>query len=407
MLLVNSSFRGGGITSYAKEIISSYQGINDNTISVVIGDDNISPIDFDNVRVDKLDCEKITKDGVLRLLNIINTLQPDVILNSNANLMTICVPYISDKIKVISVAHSLKYSDADVAGFNAKFVDTVISLSNFSKKYLVRRFKIHDKCKVETVHNFVRATSSPYSCIESKLNGKTIIIVYPGGCSSAKAPDTVFRIVSKLIQQDLDFRFYWLGDTSLPYLHHFSEHVELDRFISDPRVVFTGKVSHELSVKIIESANIFLFPSRREGCPMSLLEAMKVGTIPIISNAKHASLEIIEDGYNGYVVKQNDINGYVARIEDIIRYHNKYRAIYTHCVDSFIKKLDFPIWKNKMDNIIFNEPLQHKARNKKFNVLRYFFDKLLLLTIFFLDRIASQQEALLVLYNFKSKLLKK
>lgn len=46
VLLVTSSFRGGGITSYAHEVVNCFS--NGNDMSVIIGDDTQLPFDRSN-----------------------------------------------------------------------------------------------------------------------------------------------------------------------------------------------------------------------------------------------------------------------------------------------------------------------------------------------------------------------
>lgn len=53
-------------------------------------------------------------------------------------------------------------------------------------------------------------------------------------------------------------------------------------------------------------AQIFALPSRHEGAPNSLLEAMSCGMAVIVSDASPGPLEIVEDGENGIVVPVGD-----------------------------------------------------------------------------------------------------
>lgn len=60
--------------------------------------------------------------------------------------------------------------------------------------------------------------------------------------------------------------------------------------------------------------DILLMPSRDEGLPLTLMEAQRVGVVPIVSNVG-AVTEAVEDGVNGHVVDAgNVVDGMVARL---------------------------------------------------------------------------------------------
>lgn len=291
LLLTSSSFKGGGIASYAVELINSYAESYE--VSVLIGDDSMYPLDNKyNVKVYHYDMADTSEKNAREVLVLINQkIKPDVIINSCSRLMALLNPFLNNNIKVINVSHSLRYDEADYAGFNSEYADKVIALSNYNKEYLEQTFDC--KGKVEVVYNFVRELPNQSQLLQNKLKAKTPVIVFTGGGTAAKSPEIIYGIVIELLKTDLDFKFYWMGTTTPPFkkIQPFKEIKDI--LPNDSRLVFTGRVPREEAMRISNEANIFLTPSRREGCPMALLEAMRVGTISITSDYNNGCKEII------------------------------------------------------------------------------------------------------------------
>lgn len=376
ILLATSSFRGGGITSYAHEVISSYS--QNNEMSVLIGDDSKAPITNPNVKVYHYECKNTSIRNAIQICNLINhEIKPDVILSSNAHVIALIAPYLSNDIKIITVSHSLRYIESDIAAFNHKYVDNIIALSYYNKTYLEQQFNISNKNKVEVVYNFVREMQKSKHILDAKKREKTLSIVFPGGGAPTKSPDIICKVLRKLIQTDLNFKFYWLGHTTPP-LKRFQKTKDLrELFPEDSRIIFTGRLPREKAEEIIANANILLTPSRREGCPIALLEAMRIGCIPIVSDYKNANREIIQHGVNGFVIEHEKIDDFVDTIIDTIKHHDKYSHIYEQCIKTFNSLSSFDVWKHNMDKIILehsNQKLTSKNRIDNFCRFRYWKD---------------------------------
>jgi glycosyltransferase involved in cell wall biosynthesis len=368
LLLASSSFCGGGIASYAQELIKSYT--NNFEMSVIIGNDSLHPLDQYNAKIYYYEMDDTSEKNAREVLSLINEkIKPDVIMNSCARLMSLLVPFLDNSIKVINVSHSLRYNEADFAGFNSEYADVVIALSNYNKQYLEKNFNC--RSKVEVVYNFVRDLDNQSEILDKKINSDIPVIVFSGGGTACKSPEIIYAIAMKLLKTNLKFKFYWLGMTTPPFKKILPFKEIRDILPKDPRLIITGRIPRAEAIRISNEANIFLIPSRREGCPMALLEAMRIGTIPITSDYDNGCKEIVRDGYNGYVISHNDINAFVSRIIDIITNPMYYNTIYLNCFQTFKDSLSFEVWKEKMDSIVFGNCFYHKKRNELFNLKEY------------------------------------
>lgn len=75
----------------------------------------------------------------------------------------------------------------------------------------------------------------------------------------------------------------------------------LEAGLSD-RVNFVGRVSNSGVVEILRGSDVFLLTSDFEGLPISLLEAMSMGVVPIAYRIKSGVDEVIEHGTNGLLI---------------------------------------------------------------------------------------------------------
>ena len=60
-----------------------------------------------------------------------------------------------------------------------------------------------------------------------------------------------------------------------------------------------------------------ILPSLSEGFPVGVVEAMKVGVVPLVTNWEGATDELILDKETGFLFDRGDIVGYVQTIIDL------------------------------------------------------------------------------------------
>lgn len=356
ILLCSSTLHisGRGVPSYAHDLIRVFE--NEYEFVAVTGDDyNDTTIIKHIYQVDRND---FSITNARKILKIISKEQPDIILNSCHYLMTLVTPFIDDRIRIISVSHFVNGKLSWAAGVNSSWADRLISLSTYGKEYLDKSFSIREPDKTQVVFNFIDKLKEVE--VNEKKTRSILKIVYPGGSSYQKSAEIVCRMLKHLQKTDTPFEFYWLGKTKTPganwpisFVHDIKDCINM----KDPRIKHIGLVDRSEAQKLMSDCNIFLLPSRGEGFPISLLEAMRGGCIPIISDARHGSLDMIKNGVNGIVVKQGSACSLYNAVVDIIMNHTSYWHIYDGCINSFNENLEESIWHKKMSDLLESEPL--------------------------------------------------
>jgi glycosyltransferase involved in cell wall biosynthesis len=115
--------------------------------------------------------------------------------------------------------------------------------------------------------------------------------------------EVLVRAVPQVIKEFPNTLFVLSGNThSNAYiqLKKLAEHLNVDK-----RIRFINPIGYHEFLDYLIASDIFLHINIYEGWPISLLEAMACGGIPIVSN--HPPLrEWITDGWNGYLIDQTN-----------------------------------------------------------------------------------------------------
>ena len=104
-----------------------------------------------------------------------------------------------------------------------------------------------------------------------------------------------YKKLPLLLQKKCDL--YFAGEVSP------RDKLDFDEFIVNENVHFLGYVK-DSGKNFIPFLDVFVLPSRSEGLPMSILESMQAGVIPIATRVGGIP-ELIEDGSSGFLIDRN------------------------------------------------------------------------------------------------------
>jgi glycosyltransferase involved in cell wall biosynthesis len=83
--------------------------------------------------------------------------------------------------------------------------------------------------------------------------------------------------------------------------------------VPSQQVTFLDSVPYTQVPGLLERHDVFLLASDAEGLPLSLLEAMGHGLVPVISDLESGVREVVDAG-NGMLVPVNEVEGYAQAI---------------------------------------------------------------------------------------------
>ena len=98
--------------------------------------------------------------------------------------------------------------------------------------------------------------------------------------------------------------------------------------------------------QIVSSCDVFVFPSHHEGLPVSLMEAMAVGTPSVVSQIR-GNIDLIENGLNGFTVLKDSADEYKTKIDMV--FSDSEKALYfSQKSAEKIKQFDLRNVKNEL-----------------------------------------------------------
>jgi glycosyltransferase involved in cell wall biosynthesis len=80
-----------------------------------------------------------------------------------------------------------------------------------------------------------------------------------------------------------------------------------------------GVVPHEEALARLVDHDVYVMTSAFEGLPNALLEAMRAGCVPVVSDIRSGIPELVEDGVTGLVAPVGDIAAFAERLERLWR----------------------------------------------------------------------------------------
>ncbi|MBM3247924.1 MAG: glycosyltransferase [Candidatus Omnitrophica bacterium] len=210
---------------------------------------------------------------------------------------------------LISTAYSSYYEfkkrNILMAHFLSKFTDRIIAVSNSIKEFTVKQQKISAD-KFTVIHDCA-STEKFSKDIDSFLvkRGLGIDSDYSVvGCVArlniVKGHSYLIQAAAEVLKIDPKVKFLLVGDGPLKdELQELSAHLGIK-----DNIIFTG--SRREIPEMVSAMDIFVLPSAlREGCPLSILEAMAMSR-PVIASRLGGIPEEVEDGKSGILVTPKD-----------------------------------------------------------------------------------------------------
>lgn len=182
----------------------------------------------------------------------------------------------------------------------SSFTDVLITINKEDYAFAKKHMKANQVEYVPGVGIDTKKFSIPnFNVAEKKaelgLKDKDIMILSVGELNQNKNHEVVVRAISKLKNPDIHYFIAGKGDKE-QYLDELAKELDVNLRLLGYRTDI---------IELLNTADIFAFPSFREGLSVALMEAMAAG-LPCVVSRIRGNVDLIEDGINGYLCDVND-----------------------------------------------------------------------------------------------------
>lgn len=302
--------KGGGISSYAKELCEGLIEKGHKIVFLSPSPENHSWLSENNISFYPINRSENAESAIKQIIKIIKDQSVEAIINNDNTFVQLTAPIID--CPFISVVHSSRTNILSLACFNHEWIDYIVTISNDMMDKVINKFDI-PITKTPIIYNGVKAPKN--TSVNNKDNNDKLKIIFNGGNKKHKGAHLILSALSKYKSVFNNTEIHWFG-----YLPG-----DWDKKLSQYDCVLNhGRVPRDEMLSHLSKADIFLLPSSFEGCPMSLLEAMSFGLVPIVSDGEGAMPNIVTNGIEGMKCY---LNNWEKQIAESITQLNTNRAL--------------------------------------------------------------------------------
>lgn len=319
ILELNFYLGGGGASRLMTDLSNYYASDISNqivTVSVIEseseGNNYISFVDDLNPRVKYLALNKksgLCISSLFGVYNLIKKVQPDVV-HLHANIMLLLLPsLLCRRVKYVHTIHTLvtrQYSNGlikRVANWLYKTKHVIpVTISQECHESYKKCFGRQDDILITNGRCALTTTEKVFSVKEelTKLgvSETTPVFLHVSRHHPVKNHDRMFKVFQRLADDGIAFQLIVIGDHYEEYEEELKRHKQIH--LIGPRTNIGDYMS---------MSDYFVLTSDKEGLPLSLLEAMSMGVIPICTPAGGIK-DVIRNGENGFMAEEISDDAY-------------------------------------------------------------------------------------------------
>lgn len=160
-------------------------------------------------------------------------------------------------------------------------------------------------------YNNIISINNPVPFFETPVCNKLKEVLYVGRVNfSQKRVDLLIHLWSLVHKKFPDWTFKIVGDGE--------DLIEAKLLASRLKINNIKFYGFSDPIAFYQTSSIFCMSSSFEGFPLTLIESMYCGSVPIVFNSFLSASEIIDDGYNGFLIPPFDLTEYSRVLSELM-----------------------------------------------------------------------------------------
>lgn len=331
ILELNFHLGGGGASRFMLDLSNHYALDKNNNVTLISvidprssGNDFISFKDDLNANIKYISLNKRSGLSLSSIWNVykqIRKAHPDVV-HLHANILLILLPALFyRKAKYVHTIHTLVTRQ-----YPGGFVKRVANWL-YCKRYVVpvtisrechesyqTCFRRQEDVLITNGRDILK-TSEKLTEVKAELNNlgikeDTPVFLHVSRHHPVKNHDRMFKTFYRLSREGIKYHLIVIGDHYDKYEDEFKNHKQIH--LIGPRTNIGDYMSF---------ADFYVLTSDKEGLPLSLLEAMSMGVIPVCTPAGGIK-DVLRNGENGFIAKEISDEAYYIAVKQALEQKN-------------------------------------------------------------------------------------
>jgi glycosyltransferase involved in cell wall biosynthesis len=228
--------------------------------------------------------------GFALVVQAVKEVKPDVLINNDHPYVQAALPAIETRKLILS--HAMAWSTASLVRFNHEWADSLVAIS-----YDMLLKLMDHNVPAEKLALIMNGIEDPFDehWTPNHNAEKKIRLAFAGNWTRIKGAELVLDSVTN-------------APNSLPWisLDIYGTIKKKDSVLMQRKswVNVHGRIPREQFLTSLGEADLLIFPSMKEGCPMTIIEAMSRGVVPIVSDGKGAMRWMVTHGEDGFLARR-------------------------------------------------------------------------------------------------------
>lgn len=224
-------------------------------------------------------------------------------------------PALTDKVGIVLWAQSDDKDYYEQIYRLGRYCNAIVCVSNHIKNSIKKMNPVIAE-RARVIHN--SSVGKKQIAVQKPRRSKKIRLIYTGRLVQyqKRILDTI-DLAEALDKLKLPYEITLVGTFSQRENTQEIFKARAQHHLRDGRIKLAGRLTRDQVLQELSSNDFFILLSEFEGLPLSLVEAMARGCVPIVSDMKSGINEVIDNGQNGLIMKNRNYDKWAAQIVNL------------------------------------------------------------------------------------------